>query len=183
MSNLTERKRGRGSDKILLEVINNYPGLSLYELSRKTGWTKGHVDGTLRRLLNSKKVFIKIISRNGRRVNLVYPIEQKPSDIVEVPIELLEADNPTWHEEASIYALDYATIGISGKEDPEWKAASCFVQKIPTIRINGKLSLKIPENFVNFYRLNEKHRVVSVNGNNILITISGDIIKTKKYPS
>ena len=28
-----------------------------------------------------------------------------------------------------------------------------------------------------------KHRVVSLNGNNLLITVSGDIIEEKKYPS
>ena len=179
----SERERGRGSDRTLLETIDNFSGLSLYELARKTGWTKGHVDGTVRRLLNSKRVYIKVISRNGRRVELIYPIGQKPSDIVEVPIELLKVENPAWQEGAFIYALDNVTIGISGKEDPEWKALSCFSQTIAISKTNGRLSLKIPENLVSFYHLNEKHRVVSVNGNNILITVSGDIIETKKYPS
>jgi len=183
MSNLIERRKGRTSDQTLLEIINDYPGLSLYELARKTGWTKGHVDGTVRRLLNSRRVYIKVISRNGRRVELIYPIGQKPSDIVEVPIELLETGNPAWEEGAFIYALDNVTIGISGEEDLEWKAISCFAERIPISKTNGKLSLKIPENLVSFYHLNEKHRVVSVNGNNILITVSGDIIETKKYPS
>jgi len=182
MSN-SERERGRGSDRTLLETIDNFSGLSLYELARKTGWTKGHVDGTVRRLLNSKRVYIKVISRNGRRVELIYPIGQKPSDIVEVPIELLKVENPAWQEGAFIYALDNVTIGISGEEDLEWKALSCFSQRIAVSKTNGRLLLKIPENLVSFYHLNEKHRVVSVNGNNILITVSGDIIETKKYPS
>jgi hypothetical protein len=43
--------------------------------------------------------------------------------------------------------------------------------------------LKIPEKFSRFYNMERKHRVVSINGNNILITISGNIIDAKRYPS
>jgi hypothetical protein len=31
--------------------------------------------------------------------------------------------------------------------------------------------------------MQRKHRIVSINGNNILVTISGDIVEEKKYPS
>jgi len=42
---------------------------------------------------------------------------------------------------------------------------------------------QIPEKFWRFYNLERKHRVVSVNGNNLLVTVSGDIGEEKRYPS
>jgi len=183
---MIERKtigRGERSEGLLLSIIRNYPGLSLYELSRKAKWTIGRVDGTVRRLLNSNEVFEKVVERNGRRVNLVYPIDQKPSNIVEVPSDLLRAHNPLWSDEAFIYALDNTTIGISGEELSNWEEISCFSSRIPIEHANGKTSLVIPEKFMKFYHLEEKHRTISVSGNNILVTVSGDIVETKKYPS
>lgn len=175
--------KGRESDQFLLNIIGHYAGLSLYELAKKAKWTVGRVDGTVRRLLRAQEVFIKVIERNGRRVNLVYPESQKPSNILEVPTKFLETSNPVWQREAFVYALDHVNIGISGQESPEWNEISCFKSRIPIERNSARISLKIPETFVTFYHLNEKHRTVSVNGNNILITVSGDIIETKKYPS
>ena len=178
--------KGRKSEEFLLEIIRNYSGLSLYELANKAKWTVGRVDGTVRRLLRAQEVFIRVIERDGRRLNLVYPKEQMrahASNIVEVPIDLLKTSNPLWQNEAFIYALDHVNIGISGEEISEWNEISCFKSKIPIEMRARALTLKIPEKFVRFYHLKEKHRAVSVNGNNILITISGNIIETKKYPS
>ena len=175
--------KGTKSEEFLLEIIRNYAGLSLYELAKKAKWTVGRVDGTVRRLLRAQEVFIKVIERNGRRVNLVYPESQKPSNILEVPTKLLETGNPVWQREAFVYALDHVNIGISGEEISEWNEISCFNSRIP-VEINARaVSLRIPEKFIRFYHLNEKHRTVSVNGNNLIITISGDIIETKRYPS
>ena len=177
--------KGTKSEEFLLEIIRNYAGLSLYELAQKARWTVGRVDGTVRRLLRAQEVFIKVIERNGRRVNLVYPESQKPSNILEVPTKFLDTSNPVWQREAFVYALDHVNIGISGQESPEWNEISCFKSRIPIEKNSARacISLRIPETFVTFYHLNEKHRTVSVNGNNILITVSGDIIETKKYPS
>lgn len=176
-------KRGRESDKILSETIEEYPGLSQYELGRKLGWPSGHVDGSTRRLLRQRAIFIRIVERNGRRLNLVYPKDQKPPNLLEVPTNLLRIGNPLWDQRAFIYALDSSTIGIAGKEMPEWKAISCFQENIPIQKREGKISLEIPGKFSRFYSLERKHRAVSVNGNNILVTIDGDIIEEKRYPS
>lgn len=143
----------------------------------------GRVDGSVRRLLNDGKVVVRVLERNGRRVNLVYPRDMKPSNVVEVPAELLDACNPIWGKSAFVYALDSSTIGLSGKPMTEWEEISCFLERIPIEKSAGKIVLRIPERFCRFYNLERKHRVVSVNGNNILITVSGDIVEEKKYPS
>jgi len=183
MKGLKGNRRGKESDRLILEVIRNYPGLSQYELARKLRSSSGLVDGSIRRLLKQNEIFIQVLERNGRRVNLAYPKEQKPSDVIEVPAELLKTGNPLWDQNAFAYALDSSTIGISGREMPEWSEISCFQQRLSIKRIDGKVVLQIPEEFQRFYNLERKHRVISVNGNNLLVTISGDIIEEKKYPS
>jgi len=183
MKELRRNRRGLQSDEILLEIIRGQSGLSQYELGKKLKWPSGHVDGTIRRLINENKIFIRVLERNGRRVNLVYPKENKPSNVIEVPEKLLRKGNPMWQDFAFVYALDSTTVGISGHEMPEWKETSCFTEKIPIGKETGKLVFQIPERIKRFYNWERKHRVVSVNGNNILITISGNIIEEKKYPS
>jgi len=183
---MTERNRnkaGKKSDEFLLDTIEKNPGLSQYELARKLNWHSGHVDGSIRRLLKANRIFIRVLERNGRRVNLIYPKSQKPSNVLEVPSELLKVGNPVWNDYAYFHALDSSTIGVSGREIPEWKEVSCFLETVPIQRDDGRLVLQIPEAFWRFYNLERKHRVVSVNGNNILITVSGDIIEEKRYPS
>lgn len=183
MMRIEGNKRGKESDKILLEVIREYPGLSQYELKRKLNWHSGHVDSSVRRLLKSNNVFLRVMERNGRHVNLVYPKDQKPLNIIEVPIELLKVNNPTWNEHAFMYALDSSTIGVSGKEILDWAEISCFHETISLQREEGKIIFRLPEKFWRFYNLERKHKVISINGNNILITISGNIIEEKRYPS
>ncbi|MEM3550894.1 MAG: helix-turn-helix domain-containing protein, partial [Candidatus Bathyarchaeia archaeon] len=186
---IRKNRRGEESDEILLETIKQFPGLSQYELGKKLGWKTGRVDGSIRRLLNEGKIVIKVLERNGRRVNLVYPKEEKPRGVIEVSAELLEAANllqaanPAWNEYAYVYALDSSTIGISGSEMPEWKEISCFLEKTPIQKADNKILLKIPERFWRFYNMERKHSVVSINGNNILITVAGNIIEEKRYPA
>lgn len=183
MSAKTEK--GRNTDQTLLEIVRRYPGLSQYEIARKLKWTIGRVDGGVRRLLNSGEVYVRVIARaRGRKVNLVYPKGERPVDVIEVPETLLETGNPIWQNEAYIYALDNVTLGISGEPLRDWDEISCFNSKVPIRKgSNGKIFLKIPEKFVHFYNLEKKHKVVFLNGNNILVTVSGDIVEIKRYPS
>lgn len=183
MKETKRNKRGCQSNELLLDIIRGYPGLSQYELAKKLKWPSGRVDGSIRRLLNEEKIVIKVLERSGRHVNLVYPKDDKPSSIIEVPEKLLDVGNPTWLDSAFIYALDSSTIGISGHEMPEWGEISCFQEQISLERQDEKVRIEIPEKIKRFYDWDKKHRVVSVNGNNILITISGNLIEHKKYPS
>jgi hypothetical protein len=177
-------KRGRESDRKVMDAIKEHPGLSQYELAIKLRSSSGLIDGSVRRLLKEKEIFIQVVERNGRRVNLIYPKDQKLARaFLEIPVSLLTTGNPLWEKSAFIYALDSSTIGVSGREMEEWKEISCFQEKIPLKKEREKIELRIPETFSRFYNLERKHRVVSINGNNILVTVSGDIIEEKKYPS
>lgn len=160
----------------MLDLINSYSGLSLYEIKSKLKWTTGKTDGVKKRLLRKKKIFIKVVERSGRRVELVYPYDQRPSSIIQVSEKELEIGNPLWDNEASIYALDSYTIGVAGKTIPEWSEISCFEKTIPLDHRDGNVLFEIPEEFRRFYQLDQNHSVVTINSNNLLITISGRII-------
>ena len=116
-------------------------------------------------------------------MNLIYPKDTKPPDIIEVPENLLQFGNGQWLDCAFVYALDSTTIGIAGYEIPEWKEFASFTADIPIKRRDGKLILQIPEKFRGFYGIGRRHIAVSVNGNAVLITIAGSIVEEKKYPS
>ena len=98
MQQLTKNKRGLESDKLLLDTIKDYPGLSQYELTKKLRWNSGHVDGAIRRLVNENLIVIKGLERNGRLVNLIYPKDSKPSNLIEVPVNLLQFENEEWRD-------------------------------------------------------------------------------------
>ena len=183
MQELIRNKRGLQSDKLLIETINNYPGLSQYELTKRLRWKSGHVDGAIRRLVNENLIAIKGLERNGRLVNLIYPKDSKPSSLIEVPLNLLQLQNEEWRDCAFVYALDSTTIGIAGREIPEWKEHACFTGTISIKKQGEKIVLHIPEKFISFYNIERKHKAVSVNGNTLLITISGNLIQEKKYPA
>jgi hypothetical protein len=183
MQELTRNKRGLQSDKLLQETINSYPGLSQYELAKRLDWPSGKVDGVIRRLVNKNQILIKNTQRNGRIVNLIYPKDSKPHDLIEVPISLLQLENGAWSDCAFVYALDSTTIGIAGREIAEWKEFACFTETIPLKRQGDKIVLRMTKKFSGFYNIEKKHKVVSINGNTLLITISGTLIEEKKYPA
>lgn len=180
---MQKHRKGETSDKALLDIIKKHSGLSMYELGQRIGWKIGHIDGSVRRLLNSQKIIIITVDRNGRTVNLVYPRSKKHPAIVEVPKNLLKTGNPTWQKEAYVYALDSNTVGISGKRNKDWKSFACFGKRVDLTTKKNTLSLRLPQEFVDFYNLESRHVVKTINENNILLTVSGNIIDTKKYPS
>jgi hypothetical protein len=183
MQKLVRNKRGVQSDKILLGIVSKNPGLSQYELTKLLDWPSGKVDGAIRRLLNENQIVIKSTQRNGRQVNLIYPKDSKPSDLIEVPTNLLNVENGQWQEHAFIYALDSTTIGIAGAEIPEWKEYDSFTATTPLKKRDETIELQIPQKFAAFYSIERKHKVVTLNGNTLIITITGNLIEEKKYPA
>ncbi len=109
--------------------------------------------------------------------------DRKPSTFIEVPVNLLQYENGEWLDWAFVYALDSTTIGIAGQEMLESNEIACFTEKISLKKTDEKVILQIPDKFNRFYNLERQHKAVSVNGNNILIIITGKLIEEKKYPS
>lgn len=183
MQQLTKNKRGLESDKKLLDTITDHPGLSQYELTRKLKWNSGHVDGSIRRLFNENLITIKRLERNGRTVHLIYPKDDKPSDLIEVLKKYLNFEYNQWRDCAYVYALDTTTIGIAGRDIPEWREYAAFTEVIPIRTEEEKILLYLPKKFSTFYQVNRKLKVASLSDNVLIVTVSGDLIEEKKYPA
>lgn len=182
-SRMRRNSRSVPVDGMLLTTIKRAPGLSLYELRQIMKWSNGKVDGSLRRLLNERKIVINAIERNGRPVHLVYPKHRLPYNIVEIPKSLLKLRNPTWKDAAFFYALDSLSFGVTGERFPEWERIASFKEKVALVNKKDRLVVTIPKIFVSFYRLSEKRLTKSVADNNVLLTVNGSIIESKAYPA
>jgi hypothetical protein len=173
----------RTVDLTIRKLVGESPGLSLYQIAKRTNWNIGKVDGSVRRLVNARKVFLVGEERGGRKLSLVFPSRLSPSPEIRIPRGLLMSENPVWLNHAYAYALDSHTIGIAGKPIREWHRVSQFESRLPIRRDEHTIKVTIPDNFITFYELNNHYFAKTINSNNILITVGGPIIQSKAYPA
>ena len=152
-------------------MISGRPGLSKYELARAVGWSMGKTDGAVVRLLRWRLVYLMVLERGGRRVNLVYSVGYIEPDLIRVPWEVL----PPGLGSGVMYALDSTTIGVAWAENDGWEGVSFLRKTIPLEVSGGDVVFRMPDEFRRFYGLDRRHHVVSVNPGGVLITVSGEI--------
>lgn len=177
----TKTVKRKNTDQNLLKAIRRHPGLSQYELAKKLNWSSGKVDGAVRRLLNTKQVFLQVVERNGRRVNLVHPKHNQPVNTLKIPRELYDQEGGDG--KVLFYALDRSNIGVASREVPDWKEHTGFIVEGKAECRGDKVCMRIPEKLVRFYNLEEKYKTVSSQEGILIITVSGDIVETKNYPT
>ncbi len=168
--------RRRITNGEIYALIEREPGLSKYELGKELNWTPGKTDGAIKRLLKEERIFIKEIQREGKRVGLIYPAHMRPDEDVSIPLEELEINNPIWMDTAFMYALNMYTIGVTGNLFDQWDDISLFTREISIRKDNDEIRFKFPEEFKRFYELNHKHYNISINGNKVLLIVSGNIV-------
>jgi hypothetical protein len=86
-------------------------------------------------------------------------------------------------DEAYVYALDHHTVGIAGEPLPQWQKIARFMSTVRIRRDDGGLHLTIPKEFVGFYHLDSHYFTKTLNANNILVTVGGQVVQSKAYPS
>jgi len=59
----------------LMYFIEKNPGLSPYELAKKTGWSRGKVRYYVNELLKGNEIVIKTIKGSERVKKLIYPVK------------------------------------------------------------------------------------------------------------
>jgi len=99
---------------------------------------------------------------------------------VKLPVSYL---GKKWLNYVYFYALDSATIRIACAEITEWKEYACFTDTTPLKKQDEIIALHIPPKFVTFYGIERKHKVVTLNVNTLLVTITVNLIEEKKYPT
>ena len=177
---MAKQSRSTETDKELREAVNTFPGLSLYELSRKLGWSIGRVDGSVKRLINTSEAHVRLVERGGRRVNLVFPAKADTGDKISVPLNVLESGAKVWGNSAIVYALDSETIGVSGGFNEKWERKASFRDRAPVIRNGEDLKIELPDKVKSFYKLENKQVDVKVESSNVVIYTSDKVVKGKK---
>lgn len=177
---MAKQSRSLLTDNELRETIAGNPGLSLYEISRKLNWSIGRVDGSVKRLLDGKEAHIRLVERDGRRVNLVFPTEATPSDDITVPVKILGRGTIVWGDSAIVYALDSETIGVSGGFNEKWERKASFRNRAPVVIDGENLKITLPDNVKSFYKLENKTVDIKVESSNVVIITSGKIVDKKK---
>lgn len=69
------RQRGEDTDWELYELIDERPGLSIYELAKIKGWTHGRVHGAVKRLEKNKLIRLEHVMTDSRAKTVVTPLE------------------------------------------------------------------------------------------------------------
>jgi len=165
--------KGEGTDREILEVIEQRPGLSKYELAHAVGWSMGKTDGAVKRLVDRKLVYLMVLERDGRRVNLIYPAGYVEPDYIGVRGEKV----PVNVVSAFVYALNSASIGVSWENNVDWEKLAFRTSRVAIESSKGRVTFKLPEDFRWFYGFDHKHHVVSIVKGGLLITVSGELRK------
>ena len=177
---MAKQSRSALTDNELREAVNSFPGLSLYELSRKLGWSIGRVDGSVKRLIGTDDAHLQLIERSGRRVNLVFPAGSDSGDEISIPVDILDKGAKIWGNSAIVYALDSETIGVSGGFNEEWERKASFRNRAPVTRDGDNLIIALPDNVKSFYKLDNRQIDVKIESSNVIIITSGKIVENKK---
>ncbi len=174
---MAKQSRSALTDEELRDTVNAHPGLSMYELSRKLGWSIGRVDGSVKRLIRGNEAHLRLVERDGRRVNLVFPDSSNVGD--EITVSMEELGSQKWGSNAIVYALDSETIGVSGVFNEKWERKASFRNRAPVTREGDNLKIVLPDEVKSFYKLDSKHIEVKIESSNVVIVTSGKIVDKK----
>jgi hypothetical protein len=173
----------RLTDRKIEQMVKRQPGLSLYQLKLRTGWSIGKVDGAVSRLVNAQRLFVVVGEGSGRTRSRVFPPEYLPTPRISVPKDLLQMSRMCWNTFAYVYALDNLTIGITGRPMPDWKRAALFSHRVPITRTKKHIHITVPTKLTNFYMLKTHFLSKSVSSNGILIVVGSSIQQHRRYPN
>jgi predicted transcriptional regulator len=169
--------KGNVTDKAILEIINQEPGASLYEISRLSDSSVGLVDGSIQRLEKKGMVKIRHILRSGRSAKEIYPstFEFPSTEYVKLDSRMFPSPS-NWKDTARVYALNRISIGISPVEDKEWSSKALLELDTEVKKDDsGNIVVKIPDRLRGFY-LSENSKIDSlVMGNRALVNFITEI--------
>lgn len=77
MATRTRQMNGKVAEDHLYRYVNVHRDLSLYEVSKKLGWTLGKVQGALKRLEKAGLVSYKEEMVNGRKRKIIHTVSWK----------------------------------------------------------------------------------------------------------
>jgi hypothetical protein len=168
---VTMRKLGEATDAAVLKITAKNPGITVSEIAQILDWSNGKVDGSINRLLQNSKVKVKHQLQRGMLLKKVYlpSFSAKPSNIIEIPNELLDCSS--WTKHAYVYALSRSTLGIASEENEEWKTKALLAESASVKKVEGGAIVTLPEQLAGFYQLDNSETTLSAVANIVLVSI------------
>lgn len=177
-----KREIGGLTDKAILEKVSGNQGITLYDLAKALGWTRGKVLGSIQRLIAEKKAKTKTILRHGKVVRTIYTadFEEPKPGILEVPYTIIAPEQ--WKELRNAYAhaLNRLSILI---EPVQREKAGLFTSMCDLEHDNDKMRIKLPSEIIDFYLLQNSFITLSSiadAGDNVLATIEATTVPLTK---
>ena len=89
-------------------------------------------------------------------------------------------DYKKWKSKAqvlAVYALDWCTIGVTPSPSPNWLNYAFNVKLVPYIETKSYLAFILPDDFANFYLINQSKITISGMQDRVLITVTHPNVK------
>lgn len=171
-----KREIGKSTDKIILHLVEQNPGIVLTALAKELRWTKGKVQGSITRLERTDLIYSKLVLKQGKTVRRMYDKDYKEPElgVIEVPRQLINPER--WGNTAYLYGSNRSTIAIESKAA---RADSPIKAEVPIKWKDGNMVIRLPEQFVNFYTLeNSEYSISSIGekGDNALVIIEATVV-------
>lgn len=163
-------------DKRLLVFVNENPGLSVYDLSKKVKRHPSTIHSAVSRLSFQHLVATRTVLRKEGKIKRVYPPSFKFGSLHEVvlPKQAIRIGNPTW-QQAYIYKLSAESIGFAGERVPDWDERSEPIVQAPEHSDDGSMRVHLPDEIYNFYDLDRKETLLAYINNKAILTVTGSI--------
>jgi hypothetical protein len=163
-------------DKKLLVFVNESPGLSVYDLSKKVKRHPSTIHSAVNRLSFQHLVATRTVLRKEGKIKRVYPPNFKFGSSHEVvfPKQTVRIGNPSW-QQAYIYKLSAESIGVAGERVPDWDERSEPIVQAPEHSDDSSMRVHLPDEIYNFYDLDRKETLLAYINNRAILTITGSI--------
>lgn len=185
-----KREIGEHTDKAVLQIASKKQGVTLYDLAKTLGWTRGRVLGSIRRLSKQGRIKTKTVLRHGKVVRTIHTAEyQEPKpEILEVPYEIIALKHWKEAEIATVYALNRLSFLIEPiplNLISDLYKNSLFNAKADLQHLDNKMLVKLPAQLIDFYLLRNSDITLSSigsDGDNVLVTIEATSLPLVSSP-
>jgi len=167
---------GDATDAGIKEIIDKFPGLSLYEIQKIAGSSLGLVDGSIRRLEKNGIVRVRHVLRGGRSTKQVFSSAYLQTNLSQVKLDKEAFSNPdAWENTAYLYALNRSSIGVSPTREPEWESKAVFEARTEIKKDKRSIIFEIPAKFRDFYLWENSKMDISVIDELVLLNLITEI--------
>ena len=170
------KARGQQTDLDIYDYVRGNTGCTVRDISETLEMSRGRVDGSVNRLVESGLVDVRYFRRNNILIKRIEPVglQKRPFDQVMFPSSLLDAS--LWKEKAYACAVSRSAIKIVPELKEEWRDQCAFTNELFFQKLDGNYCFKFTDDFIKFYEMPNSELDVSGFKDEILVTVDSTLI-------